>query len=924
MKRRGVLDKFKKILVVMIISVTMFFSMPVKSNAVSAAEGLIGDFINLILRIPDGVMNVIDGVMAGSDEFTSEKMDLKGDDDNGHGRIYNFIVTPYEIFSSGSYEDKGNSYYTKIGWLDVNFFSDKAVTSDTEVSSNILRPVVGNIYKLLRNLCMILMLLVILYIGIKIMISSIAEQQAKYKKFLTDWVVGFALLFAMHYIMSGIMAINSMIVGLLSNDEGDSYYVGVREIADPLFDGGADSTWYDITTGYNTTHFSSEGSIYNIDDAIAEWISGTRGDRYMDFKLNRICVYDSKQDTDVFTNYIQDSGADVGKIDLGSLPTRRLGGGSIQKEKWGDNGTVYLSASIRQRKGTDTIPADHTRDNKAIIKLNAMSYMRTISHFALQSEEHVVFYEGGTIKDATEATAMGYSAMYLCMVIETIMFLFTYIKRVLQMAFLTMIAPIVAIMYPVDKLGDGKAQAFNTWFKDYLFNMLIQPMHLLLYTVFIVAGSQLVSRNIIYGLVIYAFMIPAEKFFKKILGFEKAPSGGGGPLGGAIGHSLAMDGLGKLAGIGPAATAGKGGSGGDARRKPKLGKNKPDSSIATAPSSGGTSEPGGAPSSGGNGSGSGSGGESGSNGPRGNGQRGNRSTGGGLSSNGPNSNGNQPSSNGGKKRGVIGRALNVGAKRAIRGATGGAYGSWNDLKHKPGAVLKEAAKNHIGKAVKFTGKSALKLGGAAVAGSIGAMVGAATAMATGDINNLWKGATVGAGAGSKIGANIYDKTIDGFGEEMKAERAKQDDTFNAKLRTDKAYEKLNDELGDLNDDDYKKYSGIIDRYAQYVDFDSLKDVKAMYEAEQDGQNADEAVQTYLDAKTWSNVEQHEEAYYKKTINDMAKVGKTGQEELSSAQVTKILEAHKTGDTSGLSTDEIKFYKKASSRYERVQKAQDKL
>lgn len=226
MKRRGVFNKFKKILVVMIIAITMFISMPVKSKAF-----LIDDFVNLLLRIPDGVMNIVDNIMAGSIEFTDERVDLNGWDAGGKGRIFNFIVTPYEIFSSGSYEKRGDTYYTKIGWLDVNFFSDREITSDTEeVSSKVLTPVIGNIYKSLRNLCMILMLLVILYIGIKIMLSSIAEQQAKYKKFLTDWVVGFALLFAMHYIMSGIMAINSTVVELLSNEDGDTYYVGVREL----------------------------------------------------------------------------------------------------------------------------------------------------------------------------------------------------------------------------------------------------------------------------------------------------------------------------------------------------------------------------------------------------------------------------------------------------------------------------------------------------------------------------------------------------------------------------------------------------------------------------------------------------------------------------------------------------------------------
>ena len=46
-----------------------------------------------------------------------------------------------------------------------------------------------------------------------------------------------------------------------------------------------------------------------------------------------------------------------------------------------------------------------------------------------------------------------------------------------------MIAPFVALTYPIDKLNDGQAQGFNKWLKEYIFNLLIQPMHLLLYTI---------------------------------------------------------------------------------------------------------------------------------------------------------------------------------------------------------------------------------------------------------------------------------------------------------------------------------------------------------------------------------------------------------------------------------------------------------
>ena len=39
--------------------------------------------------------------------------------------------------------------------------------------------------------------------------------------------------------------------------------------------------------------------------------------------------------------------------------------------------------------------------------------------------------------------------------------------------FLTVIAPLVALSYPIDKIRDGNAQAFEMWMKEYTINLLI-------------------------------------------------------------------------------------------------------------------------------------------------------------------------------------------------------------------------------------------------------------------------------------------------------------------------------------------------------------------------------------------------------------------------------------------------------------------
>ena len=103
MGKNKVLHKLKKALIVMMTFVTISFAMPVKANA-----DVINDFLSIILYIPDGIMGIVDQFVAGSDEFTWETINFKAS--GGKAEIYNFIITPYEIFSSGTYEvdENGN------------------------------------------------------------------------------------------------------------------------------------------------------------------------------------------------------------------------------------------------------------------------------------------------------------------------------------------------------------------------------------------------------------------------------------------------------------------------------------------------------------------------------------------------------------------------------------------------------------------------------------------------------------------------------------------------------------------------------------------------------------------------------------------------------------------------------------------------
>lgn len=293
-----------------------------------------------------------------------EKID-EGLFDSGDWKIPNLLYSPEAIFSNN------------VAALDVNFLRPNTYTSVQDAdkadehaksAAQVLSKQIGDWYVSFRNIAIVALLTVLLYIGIRIVISSTAADKAKYRENLRDWLIAICLVFVMHFIMSGILMITQQVTNLFSEDASE----------------------------------------------IVVEVDGLK------FKESLM----------------------------------------------------------------------------GVARLRAQS--------------------------ADAGTAATFCIMYIMLVVATLMFTFIYLKRFLYMAFLTMIAPLVAITYPIDKLGDGKAQAFNMWFKEYLMNALLQPIHLILYTALISTATELVNKNFIYAIVAVYFLIPAEKFIKKMFGFNKA------------------------------------------------------------------------------------------------------------------------------------------------------------------------------------------------------------------------------------------------------------------------------------------------------------------------------------------------------------------------------------------------------------------
>lgn len=281
----------------------------------------------------------------------------------------NFTYTPEQIFSG------------EIPLLDINFLK----TSNTDSGWGKIQSTISAWYKVLRGIAIIGLLSVLIYTGIKIIISSNSKDKSKYKQFIINWFMAVVLLFSMHYIMAFIL---------------------------------------------------------NIIEQVMELLKGIAG---------------------------------------------------------------VIQVSI----GGQTF------------KTNLMGLAR------FQIQNHNMSEE------------LGFLVIYAALVAFTVKFTIVYFKRVLNMAFFTLIAPIVALTYPIDKM-EGKAKGFEMWLKDFLYNALLQPMHYILYYILITTSLSLAANNLLYAIVALMFVSEAETLLKKIFGFGKANGGTVNGVAGALATGAAV------------------------------------------------------------------------------------------------------------------------------------------------------------------------------------------------------------------------------------------------------------------------------------------------------------------------------------------------------------------------------------------------
>ena len=115
------------------------------------------------------------------------------------------IVEKYEV--PNILYSPENIFANKIAALDANFINPHQYTAVNENEetqprslAETISPTIATWYRAFRNIAIVGLLSVLVYIGIRIVIGTVSEK-AKYKERLQDWFVALCMIFFMHFII---------------------------------------------------------------------------------------------------------------------------------------------------------------------------------------------------------------------------------------------------------------------------------------------------------------------------------------------------------------------------------------------------------------------------------------------------------------------------------------------------------------------------------------------------------------------------------------------------------------------------------------------------------------------------------------------------------------------------------------------------
>ncbi|MBQ8299079.1 MAG: hypothetical protein IJX99_04305, partial [Clostridia bacterium] len=312
----------------------------------------------------------------------------------------------------GSDDDGGpvtieSLFFNNYNKTSLNIFSDMTLPNgetyemNTYISDMKVGERLNDFYSFFTKIAIIAYIMMMIYIGIRILLNAGTEKNAKYKEFILYWVQGIALLFLFPYIIKYTIVINNAFVDFIYQNKA-----AIGAYGDMIEQPGV---------------VSQEGKgMDDINESMAEVQSSLRA------------------------------------------------------------GTDYMSMMYRM---------------------------------------------------AEDQGWLVFAICWIIMVKQLVSLIIIYFRRLLMTIFLIAVFPLVMISYAIDKLADGKSQAFGNWCKEFLLNVFIQSFHAIVYVICMALILQLgnaanggMDKNWLLIVIVVTFISKGDDMLRAIFHMN----GGGG------------------------------------------------------------------------------------------------------------------------------------------------------------------------------------------------------------------------------------------------------------------------------------------------------------------------------------------------------------------------------------------------------------
>lgn len=402
---------------------------------------------------------------------------------------------------------------------------------------DIMQTVVNGWYSAFRTWALVILSMILVAMGVKAILISGTGKQRKISGMFVGWLTAIMLMFFGPYFMKYMIQINDVIVKTLrDNSKYSMYSIYNFDFITRL--GLTSEQQYHSDYAYQTGEDSEANFIkylYGLQDEIAGMSEAEENElkeyreKYTNLKkeLNNIGKTDGvsikiqtyRSSNKTISNAMAQSMSDIGK---GKTPQEAVDR-ACKKVFIKDPDTNELIESPELTSRVRSLLLDYLTSYERYKALKEAGDQ--INNYLKLADKNIDLM--GTMMDrANEAKRIVYVVIWFILLYQLIMLVVLYYKRLLTIAVLIILFPLVVMFYGLEKLmGIDKSQALKTWITEYLVNVFIQSVHALLYLMLIETGLTIFeqdSDNWLLYLFSVTALFPMESIVRSIIGMRSS------------------------------------------------------------------------------------------------------------------------------------------------------------------------------------------------------------------------------------------------------------------------------------------------------------------------------------------------------------------------------------------------------------------